>query len=153
MRIFWLASAMVALAGCGEPAPAVTIEAVSPDAPAATEPAAVTDANAMTIQQLKSLLVGAWRATDDAKATLDIAADGTWTSIYEGDTLFVAEWTLFTGDQPPAGAAGPFTPASRYLEVKEEIGAFHYELGHIADDAFDMFYTVRGNNLSFTRVQ
>lgn len=60
---------------------------------------------------------------------------------------------LFPGDKPPAGAVGPFTPASRYLEVKEAEGVFYYELGQVTVDAFDMFYTARGNNLGYVRVK
>ncbi len=153
MRIMLLVAVSLTLAACGEQAAPAPAAAASMEAPMVAESAPVTDANAMTIEQLNALLLGAWRATDDEKATLVIAADGKWTSVYEGDTLFVADWKLFTGDQPPAGAAGPFTPASRYLEVKEAIGAFYYELGHVADDGFDMFYTARGNNLSFARVK
>jgi len=36
--------------------------------------------------------------------------------------------------------------------VKDADGVFYYELGQVAADAFDMFYTARGNNLSFVRV-
>ena len=48
---------------------------------------------------------------------------------------------------------GADKPASRYLEVKDADGAFYYELGHITADAFDMFYTARGNNLGYVRVE
>jgi hypothetical protein len=37
--------------------------------------------------------------------------------------------------------------------VKDADGVFYYELGHITADAFDMFYTARGNNLGYVRVE
>lgn len=45
-----------------------------------------------------------------------------------------------------------FTPVSRYLEVSSTDGALYYEMGGISDAGFDMFYTARGNNLSFARI-
>lgn len=146
---------MCAASACGESAPASPVPA--PDGgPARAAPApvsVVSDANELTTEEIDARLVGQWRAADDDKAALDISRHGKWTSLYEGEPLFVADWKLFAGDQPPAGAAGPFTPASRYLEVKEADGVFYYELGHITADAFDMFYTGRGNNLAYVRVQ
>lgn len=153
MRIILLAAAAFALAGCSEQTPAVAPQGASTETPASAEPTPVTDANEMSVAQLGAALLGEWRSTEDDRSSLVIGADGKWSSVYEGDTLFVADWKLFTGDQPPAGAEGPFTPASRYLEVKEETGTFYYELGHVTADAFDMFYTARGNNLAFSRVK
>jgi hypothetical protein len=53
----------------------------------------------------------------------------------------------------PAGVEGTYTPASRYLEVKGADLVLYYELGHVSEDGFDMFYTARGNNLSFARIK
>lgn len=158
MRLIVLTAAALALAACGEQTPAAPAVTASADAPptVAADPAATaetTDANEMTVEQISARLVGTWRSTQDDKSTLTIRADGKWSGGYEGETDSASDWTMFPGDQPPAGAAGPFTPASRYLEVKDTDGVFYYELGHVAADAFDMFYTARGNNLSYVRVK
>jgi hypothetical protein len=146
---------VLALAACGEQAPADTSAEGSTETTPAAEPAvaAVTDANEMTTDEIRSRLVGTWRSTQDEKSSLTLSADGKWMSGYEGEAQTTSDWIVFTGDQPPAGAAGLFTPASRYLEVKDADGVFYYELGHITADAFDMFYTARGNNLGFVRVE
>ncbi|MFZ4686105.1 MAG: hypothetical protein ACOYMK_10845 [Hyphomonadaceae bacterium] len=155
MRSFILLVAIIATAACGGPAPASPVSALDGGSTeAAPAPASeVTDANELTIEDISARLLGQWQAADDDKAQLDISRDGKWTSVYEGEPLFVADWMLFPGDKPPAGAVGPFTPASRYLAVKEADGVFYYELGHVTADAFDMFYTARGNNLGYVRVK
>jgi len=154
MRNRILLVAILATSACGEPAPASPVPALDGGSTAAREPASeVTDANELTTEEISARLVGQWRAADDDKSTLDISRDGKWTSVYDGEPLFVSDWRLFTGDKPPAGAVGAFTSPSRYLEVKEVDGVFYYELGHITADAFNMFYTARGNNLSYVRVK
>jgi hypothetical protein len=156
MRLIVLSAAALALAACGGQAPSAPADTPATETPAAVVEAApaadITDANEMTPDQIGARLVGSWRSTQDEKSSLTISADGKWTSGYEGETPSVSDWVIFAGDQPPAGAAGPFTPASRYLEVKDADGVFYYELGQVAADAFDMFYTARGNILSFVRV-
>jgi len=159
MRLIVLIAAAFALAACGGQAPSAPAEAKRADAPAAAAAdraraatTEITDANEMTVEQISARLVGTWRSTQDDKSSLTITADGKWSGGYEGEVDSVSGWTIFPGDQPPAGAAGPFTPASRYLEVKDPDGVFYYELGHITVDAFDMFYTARGNNLGYVRV-
>jgi len=159
MRLIILTAAALALAACGgqEPAAAADNAVPVPHSAAVTaDPAlyaVITDANEMTVEQIKARLVGSWRSTQDAKSSLTILPDGKWSSGYEGEAAAVSDWTTFPGDQPPLGAAGPFTPASRYLEVKDADGVFYYELGHITAEAFDMFSTARGNNLGFVRVE
>ena len=153
MRLVLLAASALALLACAEQAPVE--EPATPDAPVVAEPAPaieVTDANALTLEQISERIVGNFRSTQDEKSTLSITADGKWSSGYEGQDSTVSEWKLFTGDQPPAGSSGPFTPASRYLEVKDANGALYYELGSVAAGGFDMFYTARGNNLGYARV-
>jgi hypothetical protein len=159
MRMIVVIAAAFALAACGGQVPAAPAEAKGADAPAAAtaDPARaaaaeITDANEMTVAQISSRLVGTWQSTQDDKSSLTITADGKWSGGYEGEVHTVSDWTIFAGDQPPAGAAGPFTPTSRYVEVKDPDGVFYYELGRITADAFDMYYTVRGNNLDYVRV-
>lgn len=158
MRLIVLSAAALALAACGGQTPAAPADIASTNAPAAVAadpapPTEITDANEMTVEQLSARLVGTWRSSQDDKSTLTITADGKWSGGNDGEVDSVSDWTIFPGDQPPAGAAGPFTPASRYLEVKDADGLFYYEFGHITADAFDMFYTARGNNLSYLRVE
>jgi hypothetical protein len=160
MRSFILLVAILATAACGGQVPSAPAEAKGADAPAAAaaDPARAAatetkDTNEMTVEQISARLVGTWRSTQDDKSSLTITADGKWSGIHEGEVDTVSDWTIFAGDQPPAGAAGPFTPASRYVEVKGPDGVFYYELGRITADAFDMFYTARGNNLGYVRVK
>ena len=160
MRSLILLVAILATAACGGQSPSAPAEAKGADTPAAAaaDPARaaaaeIKDANEMTVEQISARLVGTWRSTQDDKSSLTITADGKWSGGYEGEVDSVSGWAIFSGDQPPAGVAGPFTPASRYLEVKDADGAFYYELGHITADAFDMFYTARGNNLGYVRVE
>ena len=160
MRSLILLVAILATAACGGQSPSAPAEAKGADTPAAAaaDPARaaaaeIKDANEMTVEQISARLVGTWRSTQDDKSSLTITADGKWSGGYESEVDSVSGWAIFSGDQPPAGAAGPFTPASRYLEVKDVDGAFYYELGHITADAFDMFYTARGNNLGYVRVE
>jgi len=153
MRAVFVAVAALALAACSEstPAPTAAPETAASD-PAAARAPDVTDANAMTTDEISQRLVGVYRSTDDEKATITFTADGKYLSHVDGELAAASEWKVFTGDQPPAGTAGPFTAASRYLEVRDDDGVFHYELGHVAADGFDMFYTARGNRLAYERV-
>lgn len=153
MRLFVLAVSALALAACGEQA--AQNSAPTPPMPdaASVAPADVTDANELTIEQISARLVGIFRSTQDELSTINITSDGKWTIGYEGEPDTVAEWHLFTGDNVPEGVSGEFTPASRYLEVKDADMTLYYEMGHIDEDGFDMFYTARGNMLSYARVK
>ncbi len=150
MRLILLAATAFAIVACGEQKPSEPASS-----PTATSEADVigVDANTLTPESIATRLVGSWSSTQDDKAGLVISNDGKWTETYESTQPMVSDWRVFPGDQPPAGTAETFTPASRYLEVKGADGVFYYEIGRIADDSFDMFYTARGNNLSFVRVK
>lgn len=140
MRLILLTALALATAACGEQKPAESKAEV-----------VAVDANTLAPDALSAKLVGAYQSTLDARAGLVITPDGRWTETYQGTQPIVSAWRVFPGDQPPAGATETFTPASRYLEVKGEDGDRFYELGMIGADGFDMFYTARGNHLSFTR--
>jgi hypothetical protein len=148
-----IAVSALALAGCGEPAAPVAAPEAAP-AVAETVPAAanVTDAIMMSPEQIGLRLVGVFQSTQDENISLDVTSDGKWTENYVGEEPVVTTWRVFAGDQPPAGEAQTFTPGSRYLELKGEDGATYYELGHVGEDGFDMFYTGRGNRLAYSRI-
>lgn len=150
MRFLAVSALGLVLAACADNTPAQ--EAATQPATAAPEAAEIVDANALTLDQISQRLVGTFRSADDPLSVLTITAEGTFTNIYDGEPDVASTWKLFSGDQPPVGAAGPFTPASRYLEVNNDGGLFYYELGVVADDGFDMFYTARGNRLAYVRV-
>lgn len=112
----------------------------------------VMDANHMTPEQITTKLVGAYKSTQDDRSTLTITSDGKWTEAYDDMEPVVSTWRVFAGTGAPEGATVTLTPASRYLEVSSTDGAVYYEMGGVSDAGFDMFYTARGNNLSFARV-
>ncbi len=158
MRLIGLSAlSLVFLAACGEQQP--TVEA--PTAPVETADAITDadeaamramDANNMTPEEITAKLVGSYKSTQDDKSTLTISADGKWTEAYDGMEPVVSTWRVFAGTAAPEGTTVTFTPASRYLEVSSTEGAVYYEMGGVSDAGFDMFYTARGNNLSFARV-
>lgn len=150
MRVLAVSALGLVLAACADNTPAP--EAATQPAAAAPEAAEIVDANALTLDQISQRLVGTFRSADDPLSVLTITADGAFTNIYDGEPDVASAWKVFTGDRPPAGAAGPFTPGSRYLEVSNDGGLFYYELGVVADGGFDMFYTARGNRLAYVRV-
>jgi hypothetical protein len=150
MRLFVLAVSALALAACGEQASTPTPP--MPDA-ASVAPADVTDANQLTPAQISARLVGIFQSTQDELSTLNITSDGKWTMGYKGEPDTVAAWRVFAGDAVPEGVSGEFTLASRYLEVKDADMTLYYEMGHVTEDGFDMFYTARGNMLSYVRVK
>ena len=157
MRIMLLVAVSLTLAACGEqaapaPAAAASMEA-RPGVGIAATSTEITDAQVLTLEQIRARLVGVHRSMDDALASLTISSDGRWTSNYQGNEPVQSHWILFRGDQPPSGAEGPFLPGSSYLEVKDTDVVLYYELGHVAEDGFDMFYTARGNNLRFVRMR
>lgn len=151
-----LGLSLALLAACSEQAPAEpaapAAEAAPAEAPAAGETVG-TDANTLTPEAISAMMVGEFHAADDEKSTIDIGVDGTWTTRYEGSEPTVSRWRVFAGDMPPADTAETFTPASRYLEVKDADGVFYYEMGVINHDGFDMFYKPRGNLLSYVRTK
>lgn len=156
MRAFLLAASVFATAACSEAPSAAVADAAVPPKTAAAEQATsakVTDANGLTLEEIGARLIGTFRSVDDGLSTIVIAQDGKFTNFYDGEADVASAWRLFTGDQPPAGAVGPFTPASRYLEVKNDGGLFYYELGQVTEAGFDMFYTARGNMLRYDRVK
>jgi hypothetical protein len=152
MRLLLVAASVIALAACGEQA-AEEVAPATPPVNVAPAPAEITDANELTLAQISGRLVGIFRSTQDELSTLNITSDGKWTMSYEGEPDTVAAWRLFAGDAVPEGVTGEFTPASRYLEVKDADMTLYYEMGHIDEDGFDMFYTARGNMLSYARVK
>jgi len=154
MRFVLIAGAALALAACGEQQPAPAAPAVQ--APASAEPTVGIpgDANKLSAAEISSLLIGEFRSTQDEKATIVVTSDGKWVESYEGvEPPSTYAWRVFTGDQPPADAAGPFTPASRYLQLKSDEEVFYYEMGTISEDGFDMFATRRGDMLDFARIK
>lgn len=157
MRLIGLSALSLGLlVACGEQKPVVA--PVAPvEAPAATTDAdeaamRAMDANNMTLEEITTKLVGSYRSTQDDKSTLTITADGKWTEIYDDMDPVVSAWRVFAGTAAPEGTTVTFTPASRYLEVSSTDGAAYYEMGGVSDAGFDMFYTARGNNLSFARI-
>lgn len=147
MRLMLLAASFLAVAACGDQK---SSDPASPGGAAASNEAGI-DANTLTPESITAKLVGSWQSAQDGRAGLILSPDGKWTETYQSTQPIVSDWRVFAGDKPPEGATETFTPASRYLEVKGEDGIRYYELGRIAGDAFDMFYTARGNNLSFVR--
>ncbi len=154
MRFVLMTGAALVLVACSE-------QQAGPAAPAVETPASAEsaggipgDANTLSAVEISSLLVGEFRSTQDEKVTIAVTSDGKWVESYEGaEPPSTYAWRIFTGDQPPAGAAGAFTPASRYLELKSEEEVFYYEMGAVSEDGFDMFATGRGNMLDFVRIK
>jgi len=149
MRFLLACMSALAVAACGDPQSAPAAPATS----AAPEAAVPADANGQTIEQISALLVGGFSSADDEKATISVTSDGKWTEAYEGAEPLTYSWRVFPGDAPPPGEPQTFTPASRYLELKRDGEVFYYELGVVAEDSFDMFYTARGNRLAYMRIK
>jgi hypothetical protein len=158
MRLIGLSAlSLVLLAACGEQQPVVEAPVAPAEAPAAITEAdeaamRAMDANNMTSEEITAKLVGAFKSTQDDRSTLTITSDGKWTEVYDDMDPVVSTWRVFAGTDAPDGTNVTFTPASRYLEVTSTEGAVYYEMGGVSDAGFDMFYTARGNNLSFARV-
>jgi hypothetical protein len=154
MRFVLMAASVLALAACGEQQS--TPEASAVQTPASTTPTVGIpgDANRLSPAEIASLLVGEFRSTQDEKNTISVTSDGRWVEAYEGGgPPSTSSWQVFPGDQPPAGASGSFTAASRYLELKSDNEVFYYEMGTVSGDGFDMFATRRGNMLDFARIK
>jgi len=154
MRFVLIAGSALALFACSEQQAVPAALAVETPASAESAGGIAGDANALSAVEISSLLVGEFRSTQDEKVTIAVTSDGKWVESYESaEPRSIYAWRIFTGDQPPAGAAGAFTPASRYLELKSDEEVFYYEMGTVSEDGFDMFATGRGNMLDFARIK
>jgi hypothetical protein len=115
---------------------------------------ATSVAAAPTAQQL---LVGKWRSVDDARAMVEVRADGTWIDSYTGipSATAASHWLLFSGAHPPKEAAGETLDAkSTYLEVSDKDGGtLFYALDRVDAKSLALLYLDRGNELTYTRVK
>jgi hypothetical protein len=101
----------------------------------------------------QSLLVGDWRSVDDARAQVEIKADGTWIDSYAGmpSATATSHWILFSGAHPPKDAADQTLDAtSTYLEVSDEGGPLVYALDATR---LELTYLARGNTLTYARMK
>ena len=105
----------------------------------------------------QALMVGTWRSTDDARAMVEIRADGTWIDSYVGEPSATAtsHWLLFSGAKPPKAAAGETLDAkSTYLEVNDQDGGqLFYALEKVDAKSLELLYLDRGNELTYARVK
>jgi len=117
--------------------------------------AIASSATAAPTQQ--ALMVGKWRSTDDAKAMVEIRADGTWIDSYTGEPSATAtsHWLLFSGAKPPKEAASETLDAkSTYLEVNDQDGGqLFYALERVDAKSLELLYLDRGNELSYARIK
>jgi hypothetical protein len=115
---------------------------------------ALPAAAAPTAQQL---MVGTWRSVDDARAMVEVRADGTWIDSYTGipSATAASHWLLFSGAHPPKEAAGETLDAkSTYLEVSDKDGGtLFYALDRVDAKSLALLYLDRGNELTYTRVK
>jgi hypothetical protein len=115
---------------------------------------ATSVAAAPTAQQL---MVGKWRSVDDARAMVEVRADGTWVDSYTGipSATAASHWLLFSGAHPPKEAAGETLDAkSTYLEVSDKDGGtLFYALDRVDAKSLALLYLDRGNELTYTRVK
>ena len=115
---------------------------------------ALPAAAAPTQQQL---MVGRWRSVDDARAMVEIRADGTWIDSYTGipSATATSHWMLFSGAHPPKEAADQTLDAkSTYLEVTDkDAGPLFYQLELVDAKSLELSYLARGNELTYTRVK
>ena len=113
--------------------------------------------SAVAAPSQEALMAGKWRSTDDAKAMVEIRADGTWIDSYVGEPSATAtsHWLLFSGAKPPKAAAGETLDAtSTYLEVNDQDGGqLFYALDKVDTKSLEMLYLDRGNELTYTRVK
>jgi hypothetical protein len=112
---------------------------------------------AMAAPTPQALMAGKWRSTDDAKAMVEIRADGTWIDSYTGEPSATAtsHWLLFSGAKPPKEAASETLDAkSTYLEVSDpDGGRLFYALEKVDAKSLTLLYLDRGNELSYARVK
>ena len=117
--------------------------------------AIASSATAASTQQ--ALMVGKWKSTDDAKAMVEIRADGTWIDSYTGEPSATAtsHWLLFSGAKPPKEAASETLDAkSTYLEVNDQDGGqLFYALERVDAKSLELLYLDRGNELSYARIK
>jgi len=115
---------------------------------------ALPAAAAPTAQQL---MVGRWRSVDDARAMVEVRADGTWIDSYTGipSATAASHWLLFSGAHPPKDAAGETLDAkSTYLEVTDkDAGPLFYQLELVDAKTLELSYLARGNELTYARVK
>jgi len=112
--------------------------------------------SAVAAPSQEALMAGKWRSTDDAKAMVEIRADGTWIDSYVGEPSATAtsHWLLFSGAKPPKAAAGETLDAtSTYLEVNDQDGGqLFYALDKLDAKTLELLYLDRGNELNYRRV-
>jgi len=113
--------------------------------------------SAVAAPSQEALMAGKWRSTDDAKAMVEIRADGTWIDSYVGEPSATAtsHWLLFSGAKPPKAAAGETLDAkSTYLEVNDQDGGqLFYALEKVDAKSLELLYLDRGNELTYARVK
>ena len=113
--------------------------------------------SAVAAPSQEALMAGKWRSTDDAKAMVEIRADGTWIDSYTGEPSATAtsHWLLFSGAKPPKEAASETLDAkSTYLEVSDQDGGqLFYALEKVDAKSLELLYLDRGNELSYARVK
>ena len=113
--------------------------------------------SAVAAPSQQALMVGKWRSTDDARAMVEIRADGTWIDSYTGEPSATAtsHWLLFSGAKPPKAAAGETLDAkSTYLEVNDQDGgSLVYALDQVDAKSLKLLYLDRGNELTYKRIK
>ena len=104
----------------------------------------------------QALMVGKWRSVDDARALVEIRADGTWIDSYAGmpSATTTSRWILFSGGHPPKDAADQALDAkSLYLEVSDKDGSLVYAVDRVDAKRLQLTYLARGNTLTYARVE
>lgn len=105
----------------------------------------------------QQLMVGRWRSIDDARAMVEVRADGTWIDSYTGmpSARTASHWMLFSGAHPPTAAADETLDAkSTYLEVSDRDGGqLFYALENVDAKSLKLLYLDRGNELTYERVR
>lgn len=155
MRLALLAAAALAIVGCSKqdepkPVPDLQLAPIVEPVPGDPQPVPI-----IMPEDVPAKLAGKWQSIDDPNSILTITADGSWTNDYTGDDSVhdVAKWTVFRGYQREDElAAFNLKQTALYIEVISGDDKFHYELGSIGADEFDMFYVSRGNRLAYKRI-
>jgi len=114
-------------------------------------------ASAVAAPTAQQLMVGKWRSVDDARAMIEVRADGTWIDSYTGipSATATSHWMLFSGAHPPKAAADQTLDAkSTYLEVSDKDGGtLVYALDRVDAKSLALLYLARGNELTYARVK
>jgi hypothetical protein len=117
--------------------------------------AAAAPAPAVTLEDVRQVLVGTWQSADDTRLTRELDADGRSVERYDGDTSATAQgaWAVFTGKTAPAAFA-PYKPAPTgvYLELKENDDVMLYAVSAISLSAVELVYLQDGKPQRFTRI-